>query len=122
MRLIINHLYYILVQATDFPTQNTASTLRSELLIVLRALISFSRCSQQLDLTVPTDVIAYVEAGRNPDIYTREFVEAAQKLNQERKGRSESYAVFRDALAKEIKEGVPDLRAEVDGVLARTGG
>lgn len=96
--------------------------MRTQILTLIRSLARFSQSSQQLQLNVPTDVVSYVESGRNPDIYTREFVEATQRLNQERKGRSEAYAAFRDALAKEITKELPDLRTGVDDVLRRTGG
>ena len=110
------------MSAADYPSSDTSTTIRSQLLTLLRSLSRFSGSSQHLGLSVPADVIAYVEAGRNPDIYTREFVEATQRLNQERKGRSESYAAFRDVLANEIATEMPDLKHDVEGVLDRTNG
>lgn len=82
----------------------------------------FSRSSRKLDLDVPSDVVNYVENGRNPDIYNRDFVEAAQQMNQSMKGRSAAYAQFRDALAREMKGGMPEIAEEVDTVLSNTGG
>lgn len=71
---------------------------------------------------MPPEIIEYVENGRNLDIYTREFVEVAQRMNQQLKGKSEAFAGFRDALAREIAAALPELRGEVEGVLGRSGG
>lgn len=111
-----------MVSAADVPSSSTSAAMRTQILILVRSLSRFSQSSQQLQLNVPADVVSYVELGRNPDIYTREFVEGTQRLNQERKGRSEAYAAFRDALAKEIKSELPELQTGVDDVLRRTGG
>lgn len=64
----------------------------------------------------------FVEKSRNPDIYTREFVEHVQKLNQQLGGRGKAYADFRDALARELVGAVPELSGEVERVVAGCGG
>lgn len=69
---------------------------------------------------VPPEIIQYIEEGRNPDIYTREFVELAQEKNQLLKGKSEAYAQFREALAREIRGAIPDIAEEVDSVVKAT--
>lgn len=71
---------------------------------------------------MPPEVIDYVERSRNPDIYTREFVELVQRLNQQLKGRSQAYADFRDVLAREMMSALPDCREDVRRVVESTGG
>ncbi len=66
---------------------------------------------------VPPEIIDYVDEGRNPDIYTREFVELVQKGNQFMKGKSEAFASFRDILAEEIVKNMPELNEDVTRVL-----
>lgn len=63
-----------------------------------------------------------VEEGRNPDIHQREFVEKTWELNQKLKGRSESYAQFRDIFAKELASAVPEMKEDVKKVVEATGG
>lgn len=63
-----------------------------------------------------------MDAARNPDIYTREFVELVQRGNQDLKGKMEAFASFRDVLAREIKGAMPECTGEVDRVLSSTGG
>lgn len=119
---MLSSLYTLMYQVVSDPSPETPSTMRTQIFNFVHSLDRFARASGELTYSVPTDVVQYIEAGRNPDIYTREFVEAAQRLNQERKGRSDAYAAFRDVLAKEITSNVPDLRKDVERVLRRTGG
>jgi mediator of RNA polymerase II transcription subunit 10 len=71
---------------------------------------------------IPPEIIAYIDSGRNPDIYTREFVELVQKGNATLKSRAEALGKFRDILAAEMRVGLPELREEVGKVLEVTGG
>lgn len=63
-----------------------------------------------------------MEDGRNPDIYTREFVELVQKGNQYLKGKAEAFESFRDVLAREMEGAMPEVVEEVRRVVDATGG
>lgn len=67
-------------------------------------------------------MIQYVEDGRNPDIYTREFVELVVKQNQFMSGKRRAFRRFRDVLASQIEVGFPELREEVGKIVEGTGG
>ena len=71
-------------------------------------------------IQLPPEIIDYVDAARNPDIYTREFVELVQRGNQDLKGKKEAFASFRDVLATEMRSAMPECRREVDRVVANT--
>ncbi|RAL09963.1 mediator complex subunit NUT2 [Aspergillus homomorphus CBS 101889] len=71
---------------------------------------------------LPPEIIDYVDAARNPDIYTREFVELVQRGNQDLKGKKEAFRGFRDVLAREIRGAMPECRGEVKRVMEMTGG
>ncbi|PGH20421.1 hypothetical protein AJ80_03566 [Polytolypa hystricis UAMH7299] len=73
-------------------------------------------------IQLPPEIIDYVDAARNPDIYTREFVELVQKGNQDLKGKAEAFASFRDVLAREMSSAMPECRREVERVVKATGG
>ncbi|EKV08263.1 Mediator of RNA polymerase II transcription subunit 10 [Penicillium digitatum] len=73
-------------------------------------------------IQLPPEIIDYVDSARNPDIYTREFVELVQRGNQDLRGKREAFASFRDVLAREIRSAMPECRGEVDRVVAATGG
>lgn len=69
------------------------------------------------DTLVPLDVVEYIDNGRNPDVYTREFIELLAKQNQYIKGKLAAMGQFRDILGAQIKETYPDLANAVDQVL-----
>ncbi|QSS64676.1 RNA polymerase II mediator complex protein Nut2 [Histoplasma capsulatum] len=71
---------------------------------------------------LPPEIIDYVDAARNPDIYTREFVELVQRGNQDLKGKVQAFASFRDILAREMASAMPECKGEVERVLRVTGG
>ena len=71
---------------------------------------------------IPPELIQYVDNGRNPDIYTREFVELARRGNQLMKGKMAAYADFRDVLAGEMGRALPEIREDVGKVVEATGG
>ena len=63
-----------------------------------------------------------MEESRNPDIYTREFVEMVMRYNQQQKGRSEAFGNFRDILGKHLASGIPGMAVDVKQVVEATGG
>lgn len=75
-----------------------------------------------LPIRIPPELIQYVDAGRNPDIYTREFVELARRGNQLMKGKKEAFGSFRDVLAREMASALPEVRKDVERVVRSTGG
>ena len=88
-----------------------------------QALQTLSTTSQAQPLPgVPAELIQYVDNGRNPDIYTREFVELARRGNQLMKGKMDAFASFRDVLAGEMVSALPELREDIASVVESTGG
>jgi len=72
--------------------------------------------------SIPPELIQYVDNGRNPDIYTREFVELARKGNQLMKGKMDAFSSFRNILANEMGITMPEIRDDVVKVVLATGG
>lgn len=79
--------------------------------------------SKPLDnVPIPLDVLQYIEDGRNPDVYTREFVEATRKSNQYLRGKMVAMRELRDVLGQKISAEFPELGSAVIGVIQRTNG
>ncbi|CCJ28891.1 unnamed protein product [Pneumocystis jirovecii] len=70
--------------------------------------------------TIPQDIIDYIEDGRNPDVYTRQFSELVQKDNQYVNGKSIAVTNFRNILAQDIKNNFPNMINEVEKILKNT--
>jgi len=92
-----------MLQSHDYHTPATPSAAMTSTIRSLTShLVSLARTSRQIAVAVPPEIIEYIENGRNPDVYNREFVEVAQRMNMMLKGKSEAFAMFRDVLAGEI--------------------
>ncbi|KAG8625077.1 hypothetical protein KVT40_006828 [Elsinoe batatas] len=123
LKEVINRLHFLLIQTHDYHGPNTSQSMIEEIRGLLKSLESLVQRARRLPVGLPAEVISdFVEKSRNPDIYTREFIEHVQKMNQQLSGRSQAYADFRDALARELAGAVPELRGEVARVVKSTGG
>lgn len=66
--------------------------------------------AQRLDaVLVPLDILAYIDDGRNPDVYSREFVELVARQNQSVAGTLGALRTFQRSLGSEIAEHFPQL-------------
>lgn len=75
-----------------------------------------------MHIDIPPEVTTYVENSRNPDIFTREFVETVQRMNQMLNGRIDAYRMLQEQLAWQLSHAVPELRDDVVAVVESTGG
>lgn len=126
----IQDLYQILVQVTTYnatPSAPTAPALADSVQALSHSLqrvhmTATAGAPPSPDLPgalpkIPPELVQYVENGRNPDIYTREFVELVRRGNQLMKGKMNAFAQFRDVLADHVERGMPELREDVGRVL-----
>lgn len=58
---------------------------------------------------VPLDILTYLDHGRNPDIYSREFVELIAKQNQNIAGHMQALQQFETLLSQDIGTQFPTL-------------
>ena len=123
---VIQGLYQVMVQVTQYDSvggQSSKEVVANELKTLsntLKEIHAVSTASSTRLPHVPTELIQYVENGRNPDIYTREFVEVVRRGNQLMRGKLHAYESFRDVLAGEMRTALPELRDDVDQVVAAT--
>lgn len=76
--------------------------------------------SQLGNINVPLEVLQYIEEGRNPDVYTREFVEAIRRSNQYQRAKMHGLKQLRNTLADKIVEEFPDMELQVKDIIRRT--
>lgn len=84
--------------------------------------MKLSHTAPSVHIDIPPEVTNYVESSRNPDIYTREFVELVQRTNQMLKGREEAYRLLQEQIAWQLSSAVPELKNDVVKVVEATGG
>lgn len=102
------------------PTRELMNTQIGRLHASLQRIHSMS-ISPNLLPEIPPEIIEYVDGGRNPDIYNREFVELARRSNQLLKGKEEAFGSFTDVFAREMARVMPECREDVERVLEATG-
>jgi len=124
---VIQDLYQLMVQVNAYdlagkPTRDVLENGVKQLDRTLQKIHSTANHPTAHLPSIPPELIQYVDNGRNPDIYTREFVELARKGNQLMKGKLEAFGSFRDVLAGEMGVALPELRKDVVDVVVKTGG
>ncbi|KAH7272867.1 RNA polymerase II mediator complex subunit [Fusarium solani] len=123
---VIQDLYQIMVQVATYdsvgrPSKEVLSNEIKTLSQSLRTLHMSASPPNNLP-SVPPELLEYVEHGRNPDIYTREFVELVRRGNQLMRGKRHAFETFRDTLAENMTTAMPELRDDVAQVVEATGG
>ncbi|KAG9247211.1 mediator complex, subunit Med10 [Calycina marina] len=126
---VIQDLYQIMVQTIGYDTLGPNHQTKD---ILVKEINRLQTSLQKVHLTsttpnvlpkIPPEIIhQYVDAGRNPDIYTREAVEYARKGNQIMKGKVDAFRGFRDVLAEAMGSAMPEVMEDVERVLEETGG
>ncbi|KAM3435790.1 hypothetical protein MY4824_004637 [Beauveria thailandica] len=123
---IIQDLYQIMVQVSTYDSMGRPSkdVLSNEMTTLSRSLQTLHTSASAPDAlpSVPPELLEYVENGRNPDIYTREFVELVRRGNQLMSGKMRAFGTFRDVLARNMATAMPELRDDVAHVVEATGG
>ncbi|GAB1743751.1 hypothetical protein NU219Hw_g673t1 [Hortaea werneckii] len=122
LRNIINSLYLLIMSIHDYQGAETLKSVTTEIKHLINLLVTTSRTARRLPTFIPVEIIGYVESTRNPDIYTRDFVELVMRYNQSLAGQSAGLAQFRDIFGKEIMSAIPELSQDVNEILVATGG
>lgn len=118
---IIETFIHLGVQVHDFQgTQEAKLGLANHINKTILKLKDIQSHEELKNITIPTDLLTYIQDGRNPDIYTREFVEVVRKINQFLNGKSLAFQQFRDILGASIKQEFPELVQEVDLIKQKT--
>lgn len=118
---VIHNLFEIQSAVHGYLGPETQQQLVRKIHQLTTSLATLSTSSSAHTISLPPEIIDYIDQGRNPDIYTRELVEAVQRSNQYLKGKSEAFAGFRDMLAEEMIKGIPGCKGDVERILAGSG-
>lgn len=114
----IETLIHLGVQVHDFTaTREAKEGMGNQINKLVSLLKGLSIQKHSPPIMVPLDIVQYIEDGRNPDIYTREFVEVIRKVNQFLNGKSLGFAQFQSVLGAQIAKEFPELADDVAGVL-----
>ncbi|KPI44754.1 Mediator of RNA polymerase II transcription subunit 10 [Cyphellophora attinorum] len=73
------------------------------------------------DVRIPPEIVDYVDEGRNPDIFTRDFVENVQRGNAVVNGKKQAFRDFSVIFAQKLKEGIKGVDQHVDRIMEQAG-
>lgn len=94
LRQLIETLIETGVMVHDFQgTVQSKEGLIERVGVMMDQLNELNKHAFKLDERFPLDVVDYIENGRNPDVYTREFVELLAKQNQYLNGKMKAMKV-----------------------------
>ncbi|CAN9273647.1 unnamed protein product [Alternaria alternata] len=119
---IVQNLYNLIVQAYDHHGSKTQEAMKREIQSLIQNLVKLARTAPSVNINIPPEVMSYVENSRNPDIFTREFVETVQRMNQMLYGRVDAYSALQEQLALHVSSAIPELKDDVNSVVESTGG
>ncbi|KAI8941111.1 RNA polymerase II mediator complex subunit [Plenodomus lindquistii] len=119
---IVQNLYNLIVQSYDHHGGKTQEAMKREIQSLVQNLVKLSSTAPSVQIDIPPEVTTYVENSRNPDIFTREFVETVQRMNQMLSGRVDAYRMLQEQLAIQISAVIPELKDDVHAIVLSTGG
>lgn len=73
------------------------------------------------NVNVAPEIIDYVDDGRNPDIFTRDFVELVQRGNAVLNGKQKAFKDFSKIFATKLKDAFDGMDDEIDLIMGDAG-
>ncbi|OAL53014.1 RNA polymeras-like protein II mediator complex subunit 10 [Pyrenochaeta sp. DS3sAY3a] len=119
---IVQNLYNLIVQSFDHHGTKTQEAMKREIQSLIQNLVKLSQSAPDVQIAIPPEVTTYVENSRNPDIFTREFVETVQRMNQMLNGRVDAYRMLQEQLAWQLSSVIPEMKGDITRVVESTGG
>ncbi len=112
----IENVRQIRIIVSDFQAQGQPG-LNQKLQHVVKDLQEVDKLRPKVqDIQVPLEVFDYIDAGRNPQFYTKDCMEKALSKNEEEKGKIDSYRLFKARLLSELSTTFPKQMASYRAV------
>lgn len=110
------------VIASDYQPKSQ-EVLNQKLQTLVSGLQEVDRAKHQFqDVKIPLEVLQYLDDGKNPQLYTKQCLDATLQRNKEVNGKLEIYKKFRANLLKEMGEEMPNETMLYRVIRERSGG
>ncbi|ORY82146.1 mediator of RNA polymerase II transcription subunit 10, partial [Protomyces lactucae-debilis] len=107
----VTALFYELeLRASDFGASSSNDQLFERINDLVSKYAELDDLQKAVDIDIPQDVLEYIEAGRNPTVYTRQFSEAVVRDNQYLNGKLQGYEDFASCLLDELQRQFPETK------------
>ncbi|KAF9899275.1 Mediator of RNA polymerase II transcription subunit 10 [Linnemannia zychae] len=108
---LIQSLLELSITVYDFQAESN-SLVHQKIQELTKQLGEIEQFKDQLDMMVPWEVLSYIEDGKNPDLFSKTFVEAVAGENQFTNGKS-----FEAALVQNLGDAFPEDMADYNAIL-----
>jgi len=103
----IENVRQVRIVVSDFQPQGQPA-LNQKLQQICRDLSEIDKLRPSVqDIQVPLEVFDYIDAGRNPQLFTKDCMEKAHSKNEEVKGKINAYRMFKAHLLVELSAVFP---------------
>ncbi|KAF9919671.1 Mediator of RNA polymerase II transcription subunit 10 [Linnemannia zychae] len=113
---LIQSLLELSITVYDFQPESNP-LVHQKIQELTKQLAEIEQFKDQIDMMVPWEVLSYIEDGKNPDSFSKTFVEAVAGENQFTNGKITAMKSFEAALTQNLGNTFPEDMAEYSKIL-----
>lgn len=108
IEIFVENVRQLGIIVTDFQPQNGQTILNQKINQVVSSLRDIDRLKENIqNVQIPIEVFEYIDSGKNPQFYTKDYIEKALSKNEEVKGKIDHYKKFKSLLVDELTKTFP---------------
>lgn len=108
IEIFVENVRQLGIIVTDFQPQTGQPVLNQKLNQVVSSLKDIDRTKDTIqNVQLPIEVFEYIDSGKNPQFYTKDYMEKALIRNEEIKGKIDYYKRFKRILIEELTKVFP---------------
>lgn len=105
---LIENVRHLGIIVSDFHPETGQPALNQKVNQIVNSLCNINKFKSSVaNIQVPTEVFEYIDSGKNPQFYTKDYMEKALTKNEEVKGKIETYSKFKKTLIDELCKVFP---------------
>lgn len=103
IEILVENVRQLGIIVSDFQPQTGQPVLNQKINQVVSSLKDIDRLKDSIEnVQLPREVCEYIDSGKNPQFYTKDYMERALNKNEEVKGKIEYYKKFKKLLFDEL--------------------
>lgn len=108
IEILVENVRQLGIIVSDFQPQTGQPVLNQKINQVVSSLKDIDRLKDSIEnIQLPKEVCEYIDLGKNPQFYTKDYMERALSKNEEVKGKIEYYKKFKKLLIDELTTVFP---------------
>lgn len=108
IEIFVENIRQLGIIVTDFQAQPGQPVLNQKIKDIVTSLKDIDRLRDGVpNVQLPIEVFEYIDSGKNPHYYTKDYMDKALTKNEEVKGKIEYYKRFKSILIEELTKVFP---------------